>query len=62
MSLVMSLDQEGRERRLRELANRLGDEDQVKRESANRTNHEYANIKQDLTQEINMALKKFENI
>lgn len=57
MSLVMSLDQEGRERRLRELANRLGDEDQVKQESANRTNREYANIKQDLTQEFLKFIK-----
>ena len=79
------------QRRLSELSNRLGDEDQVKRESANRTNLEYANIRQDLTkeflkflkmseecemnrdiveafvykdiaEEINVALKKFENI
>lgn len=36
MGLVMSLDLEGRENRLRELANRLGDEEgQFKREYAN---------------------------
>jgi hypothetical protein len=44
MNLVISIDQDERERRLRELSDRLGDEDQIKRESANQTKREYANI------------------
>ena len=56
----MSLDPEGRERRLRELANRLGDEDQIKLESANQTKREYANIKQDLTKEFLKFIKMSE--
>ena len=60
MNLVMSLDPEGRERRLRELANRLGDEDQIKLESANQTKREYANIKQDLTKEFLKFIKMSE--
>ena len=56
----MSLDPEGRERSLRDLANRLGDEDQIKLESANQTEREYANIKQDLTQEFLKFIKMSE--
>jgi hypothetical protein len=40
---------EERERRLRELANRLVDEERVEPDSASQTKREYTNIKQDLT-------------
>ncbi len=60
MSLFMSIDQEGRGRRLRELANRLGDEDHIKCESVNQTKREYSNIKQDLTQEFLKFMKMSE--
>jgi len=46
------VDPEERERRLRELANRLVDEKRVEPDTVNQTKREYANIKQDLTQEF----------
>lgn len=64
-SLVMSapsshVDPEERERRLHELASRLGDEEQIEREYASRTKREYTNIKQDLTQEFLKFIKMSE--
>jgi len=57
ISLVVSapgsyVDPEERERRLRELANRLVDEERVESDTMSQTKREYANIKQDLTQEF----------
>ena len=62
ISLVMSapssyVDPEERERRLRELANRLVDEERVEPDSVSQTKREYANIKQDLTQEFLKFIK-----
>lgn len=54
------VDPEERERRLRELANRLGDEEQIEREYASRAKREYANIKHDLTQEFLKFIKMSE--
>ena len=51
------VDPEERERRLRELANRLVDEERVEPDNANQTKREYANIKQDLTQEFLKFIK-----
>ena len=56
-SLVMSapgnyVAPEERERRLRELANRLVDEERVESDTVSQTKREYANIKKDLTQEF----------
>ena len=51
------VDPEVRERRLRELANRLVDEERVESDNANQTKREYANIKQDLTQEFLKFIK-----
>ncbi|HET6640795.1 MAG TPA: hypothetical protein VFG77_04230 [Nitrososphaeraceae archaeon] len=56
----MSIDQEGRSRRLRELVNRLGDEDHIRRESANQTKREYSNIKQGSTNEFLKFIKMSE--
>jgi hypothetical protein len=61
ISLVMSapgsyVDPEERERRLRELANRL-DEERVESDTMSQTKREYANIKQDLTQEFLKFIK-----
>ena len=57
MSLVMSapgsyVAPEERERRLRELANRLVDEERVEHDTVSQTKRENANIKQDLTREF----------
>ena len=62
ISLVMSapgsyVDPEERERRLRELANRLVDEERVESDTMSQTKREYANIKQDLTQEFLKFIK-----
>ena len=62
MSLVMSapgsyIAPEERERRLRELAKRLGDEEQAESETVSQTKREYANIKQDLTREFLKFIK-----
>ena len=62
ISLVMSasgsyVEPEERERRLRDLANRLVDEEQVEPDTVNQTKREYANIKQDLTQEFLKFIK-----
>ena len=62
INLVMSapssyVDPEERERRLRELANRLVDEKRVEPDTVNQTKREYANIKQDLTQEFLKFMK-----
>lgn len=51
------VDSEERKTRIRELANRLGDEEQVERDNANQTKREYANIKEDLTQEFLKFIK-----
>jgi protein subunit release factor A len=51
------VDPEERERRLSELANRLVDEEQVEPDNVNQTKREYANIKQDLTQEFLKFIK-----
>lgn len=56
----MSIDQEGRSRRLRELINMLGDEDHIRRESANQSKREYSNIKQGLTHEFLKFIKMSE--
>ena len=48
---------EERERRLRELANRLADEERVESDTVSQTKREYANIKQDLTQEFLKFIK-----
>ena len=56
----MSIDQEGRGTRLPELANRLCDEDHIRRESTNQTKREYSNLKQDLTQEFLKFMKMSE--
>jgi hypothetical protein len=48
---------EERERRLRELANRLADEERVQSDTVSQTKREYANIKQDLTQEFLKFIK-----
>lgn len=45
------------ERRLRELANRLVDEERVEPDTVSQTKREYANIKQDLTQEFLKFIK-----
>lgn len=62
ISLVMSapgsyVDPEERERRLRELTNRLVDEERVEPDAVNQAKREYANIKQDLTQEFLKFIK-----
>jgi hypothetical protein len=62
MSLVMSapgryVAPEERERRLRELANRLVNEERVEPDTVSQTKREYANIKQDLTQEFLKFIK-----
>lgn len=64
-SLVMSapssfVDPEEGERRIRQFANRLGDEEWVVRDNANQTKREYANIEQDLTQEFLKFIKMSE--
>jgi poly(A) polymerase Pap1 len=46
-----------RERRLRELNSRLADEERVEPETAGQKKREYANIKQDLTQEFLKFIK-----
>lgn len=51
------VDPEERERRLRELSNRLVDEGRVEPDNVNQTKREYANIKQDLTQEFLKFMK-----
>lgn len=51
------VDLEERERRLSELANRLVDEEQVEPDNVNQPKREYANIKQDLTQEFLKFIK-----
>ena len=51
------VNSEERERRLRELTNRLVNEEQVEPDNVNQTKHEYANIKQDLTQEFLKFIK-----
>ncbi len=51
------VDPEERERRLRELANRLVDVERAEPDNMNQTKHEYANIKQDLTQEFLKFIK-----
>lgn len=51
------VDPEERERRLRELSNRLVDEGRVEPDKVNQTKREYANIKQDLTQEFLKFMK-----
>jgi hypothetical protein len=51
------VDSEERERRLSELANRLVDEEQVEPDNVNQAKREYANIKQDLTQEFLKFIK-----
>ena len=51
------VEPEERERRLRDLANRLVDEEQVEPDTVNQTKREYANIKQDLTQEFLKFIK-----
>ena len=56
----MSIDQEGRSGRLRELINRLGDEDHIGRESANQTKRENSNLKQGLTHEFLKYIKMCE--
>ena len=48
---------EKRERRLRELTNRLVDEGRAEPDTVNQTKREYANIKQDLTQEFLKFIK-----
>ena len=54
------VNSEERERRLRELTNRLVNEEQVEPDNVNQTKHEYANIKQDLTQEFLKFMKTSE--
>ena len=57
------VDPEERERRLRELANRLVDEVRVEPDyNVNQTKRENANIKQDLTQEILKFKKLVKNV
>lgn len=51
------VDPEERERRLRELTNRLVDEERVEPGAVNQAKSEYANIKQDLTQEFLKFIK-----
>ena len=62
MGLVMSapgsyVAPEERERRLRELANKLVDEERVESDTVSQTKRVYANIKQDLTQEFLKFIK-----
>jgi hypothetical protein len=62
ISFIMSapgsyVDPDERERRLRELAKRLGDAEQVEPDTVSQTNREYTNIKQDLTQEFLKFMK-----
>jgi hypothetical protein len=62
MSLVMSapgsyVAPDERERRLRELANRLVEGERFQTDTASQTKREYANIKQDLTQEFLKFIK-----
>ena len=62
MGLVMSapgsyVAPEERERRLRELANNLVDEERVESDTVSQTKRVYANIKQDLTQEFLKFIK-----
>ena len=62
MSLVMSapgsyVAPEERERRLRELANRLAEGERIQPDTVSQTKREYANIKQDLTQEFLKFIK-----
>ena len=62
MGLVMSapgsyVAPEERERRLRELANKLVDEERVESDTVSQTKRGYANIKQDLTQEFLKFIK-----
>ena len=62
ISLVMSasgsyVEPEERERRLRDLANRLIDEERVEPDTLIQSKREYANIKQDLTQEFLKFIK-----
>jgi predicted nucleotide-binding protein (sugar kinase/HSP70/actin superfamily) len=54
------VDPEEREKRLRELAKRLGDEEQIECDNANQAKREYANIKQDLTQKFSKFIKTSE--
>ena len=51
------VEPEERERRLRDLANRLIDEERVEPDTVNQSKREYANIKQDLTQEFLKFIK-----
>ena len=62
ISLVMSapgsyVSPEERERRIRELANRLVDEERVEHDTVSQTKRENANIKQDLTLEFLKFIK-----
>ena len=62
ISLIMSapgsyVGPEERERRLRELANRLVDEERVEHDTLSQTKRENANIKQDLTREFLKFIK-----
>lgn len=62
MSLVMStpgsyVAPEERERRLRELANRLAEGERIQPDTMSQTKRENANIKQDLTQEFLKFIK-----
>ena len=62
IGLVMSapgsyVDPKERERRLSELANRIVDEERIEPDTVNQTKREYANIKQDLTQEFLKFIK-----
>ena len=54
------VEPEERERRLRDLANRLIDEERVKLDTVIQSKREYANIKQDLTQEFWKFIKTSE--
>ena len=51
------VEPEVRERRLRDLANRLIDEERIEPDNVVQSKREYANIKQDLTQEFLKFIK-----